>query len=54
MELKTTKNKVERCILLERVKIQKQHIDKLKERRATKISKVVESIKSNADSGGKI
>ena len=55
MELKTTKNKLEKHILLQRVKILKEHIiDKLKESRAAKISKVAESIKNNVDNGGKI
>ena len=46
MELKTARNKLEKCILLKRVKILKEHIiDKLKESRATKISKVAESKK---------
>ena len=55
MELKTTKNKLEQHILLEKVKILKdQIIDKLKESRATQISKAAESMKNNVDSGGKI
>ena len=53
MELKTTKNKLEKHILLQRAKILKEHmIEKLKESRATKISKVAESIKNNVDNGG--
>ena len=55
MELKTTKNKLEKCVLLERVEILKDHIiHKLKESRAIKISKVAESVKNNLDNGGKI
>ena len=55
MELKTTENELEKHILLQRVKILKEHIiDKLKESRAAKISKVAESIKNNVDNGGKI
>ena len=55
MELKTTKNKLEKHILLQRVKILKEHIiDKLKESRAAKISKVAELIKKNVDNGVKI
>ena len=43
MELKTTKNKLERYILLQRVKILKKHITgKVKENRAAKISKTAE------------
>ena len=54
MELKTTKNKLEKHILLQRVKILKEHIiDKLKESRAAKISKFAQIIK-NGDNGGKI
>ena len=53
MELKTTKNKLEKHILLQRVKIQKEHIiDKLKESRAANISKVTESIKNIVENGG--
>ena len=53
--LKTTKNKLEKHILLQRVKILKEHIiDKLKESRAAKIWKVAELIKNNVDNGGKI
>ena len=53
MELKTTKNKLEKHILLQRAKILKEHmIEKLKESRATKILKVAESIKNNVDNGG--
>ena len=55
MELKTTKNKLEKYILLQRVKILKEHIiDKLKEIRAAKFSKVAESIENNEDNGVKI
>ena len=55
MELKTTKYKLVKHILLQSVKILKVYIvDKLKESRATKISKVAESIKNNVDNGGKI
>ena len=55
MELRTTKNKLEKHILLETVKILKGDIiDKLIESRARKIPKVAESIKSNAEGGGKI
>ena len=40
--------------MLESVKIRKEHIiDKLKESRATEISKVAESIKNNVDNAGK-
>ena len=40
MKLKTPKNKLEKHILLERVKILKEHItDKIKENRATRITK---------------
>ena len=40
--------------MLESVKIRKEHIiDKLKESKATEISKVTESIKNNVDNGGK-
>ena len=47
MELKTTRNKLEKYILLQKVKILKEHIiDKLKESRAAKISQVAESIKN--------
>ena len=53
MELKITKNTLEKRILLERLEILKQYItDKLKKARATKISKVAESIKNNIDNGG--
>ena len=53
MELKTTKNKLEKRILLGRLEILKEYItDKLKKARATKISKVVESVKNNIDNGG--
>ena len=39
MELKTTRNTLEKYILLQKVKILKEHIiDKLKESRAAKIS----------------
>ena len=39
---------------LQRVKILKEHIiDKLKESRAAKISKVEKSIKNNVNNGGK-
>ena len=42
-------------MLLQRAKILKEHIiEKLKERRAAKISKVAESIKNNVDNGDKI
>ena len=55
MELKTTKYKLVKHILLQSVKILKVYIvDKLKESRAAKISKVAESIKNNVDNGGKI
>ena len=55
MELKTTKYKIVKHILLQSVKILKEYIvDKLKESRAAKISKVAESIKNNVDNGGKI
>ena len=55
MELKTTKNKIEKHILLERVNILKEHIiDKLKESKTAKTSKVAESIKNNVGNGGKI
>ena len=54
MELKTTKNKLEKHILLQRVKILKEHIiDKLKESRAAKTSKVAESIKTMQTMGVK-
>ena len=47
MELKTTRNKLEKYILLQKVKILKENIiDKLKESRAAKISQVAESIKN--------
>ena len=55
MELKTTKYKLVKHILLQSVKTLKEYIvDKLKESRAAKISKVAESIKNNVDNGGKI
>ena len=55
MELKRTKNKLEKYILLQRVKILKEHvIDKLKKSTAVKISKVSESMKNNVGNGGKI
>ena len=55
MELKTAKYKLVKHILLQSVKILKVYIvDKLKESRAAKISKVAESIKNNVDNGGKI
>ena len=55
MQLKTTKNKLEKQILLKRVKVLKEHIiDKLKEIRAAKISKAAESSKNNVENGGKI
>ena len=55
MEKKTTKNKLEKHILLQRVKILKEHITgKLKESRTSEISKVAESIKNNVDNEGKI
>ena len=54
MKLKATKNKLEKHILLQRVKILKEHIiDKLKESRTGKISKFAES-KNNADNAGKM
>ena len=54
MKLKATKNKLEKHILLQRVKILKEHIiDKLKESRTGKISKFAES-KNNADNVGKM
>ena len=55
MQLKTTKNKLEKQILLKRVKVLKEHIiDKLKESRAAKISKAAESSKNNVENGSKI
>ena len=55
MELKTIKNKLEKHIVLQRVKILKECIiDKVKESTAAKISKVAELIKNNVDNGGKI
>ena len=55
MELKTTKNKLEKHVLLQRVKNLQEHlIDKQKESKAAKISKVAESIKNNVDNGDKI
>ena len=55
MGLKTSKNKLEKYILLQRVKILKEHIiGKLKESRVAKISKVAELIKNNVNTGGKI
>ena len=55
MKLMTTKNKLEKHILLQRVKILKEHIiDKLKDSRAAKISKVVESINNDIDNGRNI
>ena len=55
MKLKTTKNRLEKCILLERVKILKEHIiDNPKESRTTTISKAAESVKNKVDNGGKI
>ena len=55
MQLKTTKNKLEKQILLKRVKVLKEHIiDKLKESRAAKISRAAESSKNNVENGGKI
>ena len=50
MEIKTTKNKLEKNTLSKRVKILKEHIrDKLKKIRAAKISIAKESRKNNAD-----
>ena len=55
MKLMTTKNKLEKHILLQRVKILKEHIiDKLKDSRAAKISKVAESTNNDIDNGGNI
>ena len=55
IELKTTKNKLEKHILLQRVRFMKEHIiDKLKESRAAKILKAAESRKNNVDNEGKI
>ena len=55
MVLKITKNKLEKCILLERAKILKEHIiEKLKESREKKPSNVQESIKNNLGNEGKI
>ena len=55
VELKTTKNKLEKHILSQRVKILKELIiDNLKESRAAKILKVAELIKNNVDNEGKI
>ena len=55
MQLKTTKNKLEKQILLKRVKVLKEHIiDKRKESRAAKISKAAESAKNNVENGSKI
>ena len=51
---KTTKNKLDKRILLERVEILKEHItDEIKENRETKFSKLSESIKYNVDNGVK-
>ena len=51
---KTTKNKLDKRILLERVEILKEHItDEIKENRETKISKLSEEIKYNVDNGVK-
>ena len=55
VELKTTKNKLEKHILSQRVKILKELIiDNLKESRAANILKVAELIKNNVDNEGKI
>ena len=55
MELKTTKNKVEKHVLLDRVWILKEHIiGKLKGSRATKTLKISESIRNNVENGSKI
>ena len=55
VELKTTKNKLEKHILSQRVKILKELIiDNLKESRAAKILKVAELIKNSVDNEGKI
>ena len=55
MELKATRNKLQKHILLERLKILKELVtDKIKDKRATKLSKIAESVKNNVDNGGKI
>ena len=54
-EIKNSKSKYDKSILLERIKILKEHIiDKLRDGRAKKIEKIAESIKNNIDNGGKI
>ena len=53
MELKTTKNNLENRMPLKRV-IRDKITDKIKEDRATKITRDIESINNNVDNGNKI
>ena len=54
MELKTAKNKLEKRILLERVKILKEYISGKITQQKTTITKVAESITNNVDNEAKI
>lgn len=53
MELKTTKNNLENRMPLKRV-IRDKITDKIKEDRATKITRDIESINNNVDNGNEI
>ena len=50
-----SENIYEKTVIIERIKLIKEHItDKMKENRSKKIIKVAQQIKSNVDNGGKI
>ena len=54
-QYQNTENVYEETVTIEWIKIIKEHItDKIKENRSRRIIKVVQKIKSNVDSGGKI
>ena len=54
-QYQNTKNIYEKTVIIERIKLIKEHItDKMKENRSRRIIKVAQQIKSNVDNGGKI
>ena len=54
-QYQNTKNIYEKTVIIERIKLIKEHItDKMKETGSRKIIKVAQQIKSNVDNRGKI
>ena len=54
-QYQNTENIYEKTVIIERIKLIKEHItDKMKENRSKKIIKVAQQIKSNVDNGGRI